>query len=177
VLYAELFIPEKVIHADTGIELPPIAAKDLILLPEVGSPTSEQQRVTITGTPTGGFFTLTVPGVGTTANIAVSGLTNVTIQTALNNLLGAGSVIVTAVGSVFTVTFQGAYAGMNVGQMTATPSFTGGTAPAIAVATLVEGDPAITEVLWTYNIQGYRRQQNNGLTGWRPGSIVELLRT
>lgn len=103
---------------------------------------SEVQTITITGAPTGGTFTLTFDGQ-TTAAIAYNA-TAATVQTALEGLskIGAGNVAVTGgplPGTALTVTFQGRLANTPLPQITATGSFTGGTAPAIATATTTEG--------------------------------------
>jgi len=102
---------------------------------------SEVQTVTITGDPTGGTFTLTYSGQ-TTAGIAYNAAA-AAVQTALENLsnLVPGDVTVTGgpgPATPYVVTFR---AGMgNVVQMTASAAgLTGGTAPAVAVATTTTG--------------------------------------
>ena len=103
--------------------------------------TSEVQTVTITGTPTGGTFTLTFGGQ-TTAAIAYNA-TAATVQTALEALstIRAGNVGVSgSAGGPYTVTFRGDLASQNVAAMTADgASLTGGTSPAVAVATGTSG--------------------------------------
>jgi hypothetical protein len=102
---------------------------------------SEVQTVTITGTPTGGTFTLTYSGQ-TTAAIAYNAVA-ATVQTALENLsnLVPGDVTVTGgpgPATPYVVTFR---AGMgNVAQMSASAAgLTGGTAPAVNVVTTTPG--------------------------------------
>ena len=101
--------------------------------------TSEVQTVTITGTPTGGTFTLTAGGE-TTAAIAYNALP-AAVKTALEALEGinTGDLTVTGTqlpGGTITVTFGGRLAGDNVPQMTAASgSLTGGTSPTAVVAT------------------------------------------
>lgn len=102
----------------------------------------EVQHIVITGTPTGGTFTLTFQG-NTTAAIAYNAAASA-VQSALEALPNVDSGDVTASGGAFPgtavdVTFGGQYAGVNVAQMTATGSFTGGTTPAIAVTTTTAG--------------------------------------
>lgn len=114
--------------------------KDIMLIPSTG--TNEVQRATITGTPTGGTFTLTYAGQ-TTAGIAYNAA-SAAVQTALENLsnLAPGDVVVTGgpgPGTPYTFTFGGTLAGTDVAQMTATGSFTGGTTPTIAVTTITPG--------------------------------------
>lgn len=105
-------------------------------------PVNEIQLITITGTPTGGTFTLTYAAQTTTA-IAYNA-TAATVQAALEALsnIDPGDVVCTGgplPGSSVTVTFNGRLAGTNVGQMTATASLVGGTTPTITVTTTVQG--------------------------------------
>ena len=114
--------------------------------------TAEVQTVTITGTPTGGTFTLTYAGQ-TTAAIAYNA-NAAAVQAALEALsnLDAGDVAVgggPGPGTPWTVTF--ALALGNPAQMTATGSFIGGTAPAVAVTTTTPYvAPAPTAGDWMY---------------------------
>lgn len=107
-----------------------------------GAATAEVQTVTITGTPTGGTFTLTFDGE-TTAGIDFDA-TNAEVDTALEALpnIGVGEVTVTGgpgPGTPYTVTFATSLG--NVPQMTADGSgLTGGTAPAVAVTTATPGN-------------------------------------
>lgn len=109
-------------------------------------PTAEVQTVTITGTPTGGTYTLTFSGQ-TTAGIPYNA-TAAQVKAALEALsnLAPGDVTVTGgphPGTVVTVTFAGAYLGEDVPQMTASAaSLTGGTSPAVNVATATAGGAA-----------------------------------
>jgi hypothetical protein len=110
--------------------------------PYVVGSVNEVQTVTITGTPTGGTFTLTYSGQ-TTAAIAYNA-TAAAVDSALEALsnVGAGQVAVTGgpgPGTPYVVTFTGTLAGKNVNQMTATGTFTGGTTPTIAVTTTTPG--------------------------------------
>jgi fermentation-respiration switch protein FrsA (DUF1100 family) len=106
-------------------------------------PANEQQTVTITGTPTGGTFTLSYAGQ-TTAGIAYNATASA-VQTALRALSTVGSTGATVTGgpgpaTPFVVTFGGFLAGSNIAQMTASAaSLTGGTSPAIAVTTTTPG--------------------------------------
>lgn len=104
---------------------------------------AESQLITITGTPTGGTFTLTFDGV-TTGTIAFDA-TAAAVQTALEGLsnVAPGDVIATGgpfPGTAVTVQFVGAYEGINVPEMTADDALlTGGTTPTVTVTTTVEG--------------------------------------
>lgn len=107
-----------------------------------GAGTSEVQTVTITGTPTGGTFTLTFDGE-TTAPIAYNAI-NTAVDSALEALpnIGVGEVAVTGgpgPGTPYTVTFLTSLG--DVPQMTADgAALTGGTAPAVAVTTATPGN-------------------------------------
>lgn len=104
---------------------------------------SESQTVTITGTPTGGTFTLTWDGQ-TTAAIAYNATASA-VQSALRALSNMPESGVTVTGgpgpgTPYVVTF---YDRVNVAQMTASgASLTGGTSPAVGVATTVGGGTA-----------------------------------
>jgi hypothetical protein len=104
---------------------------------------NEQQTITITGTPTGGTFTLTYNGQ-TTGNIAynASAANVVTALEALSNI-GAGDVTATGgalPGTPVVVTFANALAGANQPLMTANAAgLTGGTSPAVTVAETTPG--------------------------------------
>lgn len=107
---------------------------------------AEVQTVTISGTPTGGTFTLTYSGQ-TTAGIAYNA-NAAAVQAALEALsnLAPGDVAVTGgpgPGSAFTLTFGATLAGQNVAELTASGALlTGGTTPAVAVATTTQGATA-----------------------------------
>lgn len=96
--------------------------------------TAEVQTITISGSPTGGSYTLTHDGE-TTAAIAYNA-TAATVQERLNALNGV-NVTVTLSGSVYTVRFNQPVG--NTSQLTATSSLTGGSSPAVTPATTVSG--------------------------------------
>ena len=121
-----------------------------------GGRASEVQTVTITGGPTGGTFTLTFDGA-TTAAIAYNAAASA-VQSALEALpnINPGDVTCTGgalPGTAVTVTFGGQYLGDNVPQMTATGSLTGGTTPAVAVATTTAGGSTASD--GTENLAGF----------------------
>lgn len=111
--------------------------------------TSEVQSVTITGAPTGGTFTLTY-SAQTTGTIAFNAAASA-VQTALNALSNLDGVTVSgANGGPYTVTFP-----VDMGdtaQMTANAAgLTGGTAPAVNVATVTPGvAPSVEAGMWMY---------------------------
>ncbi len=145
-------------------------------------PVNERQTVTLTGTPTGGTFTLTLttpnpsPSSATTDPIAfdapASGAGSV--QVALEGLanVGAGNVAVTGgAGGPYTVEFMGArYADTNVSQMTGESSLTGGSAPEVSVATVVEGHSAPAD-----DICGSAPDRQAGVEGSGPGAFEGLI--
>ncbi|MGH3926768.1 MAG: hypothetical protein ACRDTT_28550, partial [Pseudonocardiaceae bacterium] len=104
---------------------------------------SEVQTVTITGSPTGGTYTLTFGGQ-TTAGIAWNA-TSAAVRSALEALsnIAPGDVVTAGgphPGADVAVTFGGAYAGTDVAQMTASAAgLTGGTTPAVVVTTTTPG--------------------------------------
>lgn len=104
---------------------------------------SEVQTITITGTPTGGNFTLTFSGQ-TTASIAYNAAA-AAVQSALEALsnIAPGDVVCAGgplPGTPVTVTFAGVYAGTDVALMTDNDAgLTGGTTPAVVVTTTTGG--------------------------------------
>lgn len=105
---------------------------------------NEVQTVTITGTPTGGTFTLTYAGQ-TTAAIAYNATAAVVRdRIAALSTVGTGNVAVSgSAGGPYTVTFQGDLAGTDVAAMTASGAgLTGGSSPAVGIATGSAGGAA-----------------------------------
>ena len=105
--------------------------------------TDEVQTVTITGTPTGGTYTLTFSGQ-TTSGIAFNAAASA-VQSALEGLsnINPGDVVCAGgphPGTPVTVTFGGQYDGQDVSSMTASAAgLTGGTSPAVNVTTTTPG--------------------------------------
>jgi hypothetical protein len=131
-----------------------------------GAGHNEIQTVTITGTPTGGTFTLTFSGQ-TTAAIAYNA-TAATVSAALAALSNIGSNNVGVTGATagpYTVMFQGALATTDVAQMTATPSLTGGTSPTVTVTTTVAGIASAPGDDWATNLIGMFREAGYPVTG------------
>ncbi|MFH8483607.1 hypothetical protein [Streptomyces sp. NPDC018055] len=120
-----------------------ITSRPLQGAPVPAAGTNEVQTVTITGTPTGGTYTLTFSGQ-TTSGIAFNAAA-AAVQSALVALSNIESGDVTCAGgphpgTPVTVTFGGQYAGADVPQMTASAaSLTGGTSPAVNVTTTTPG--------------------------------------
>lgn len=104
--------------------------------------TNEVQTVAVTGSPTGGDFTLTFSGQ-TTAAIPFNA-TAAQVQAALEGLsnINVGDVAVTGgplPGTAVVVTFKGQYIGTDVATMTDTSSLTGGTTPDAGVTVTTAG--------------------------------------
>ena len=100
------------------------------------------QTLSVTGSPTGGSFTLTFGGK-TTAAIAFNAAAS-DVQAALQALssIGAGNVTCTGgplPGSNVVVTFSNSLAGQPQNTITHTDSFTGGATPAASVASTTSG--------------------------------------
>ncbi|MBA4192465.1 MAG: hypothetical protein C0467_31235, partial [Planctomycetaceae bacterium] len=102
------------------------------------------QTVKLTGSPTGGTFTLTFNGQ-TTSAIAYNA-SAATVQAAVESLsnVGSGNAVVTAApGGGWQVRFAGTLAGEYQNKLTASgASLTGGTTPSVAVATVSAGGDA-----------------------------------
>lgn len=109
---------------------------------------NETQKITISGAPTGGTFTLKF-GTSTSAAIAWNASSGA-VDSALEAMtsIGAGNVSVTGgpgPGTPWSVEFTGSLAKTNVAQMTVGPkSFTGGNKPNVAVTTTAGGSIAVT---------------------------------
>jgi hypothetical protein len=100
---------------------------------------NEKQTVTITGTPTGGTFTLTYKSQ-TTTGIAYNAA-NTAVKAALEALstIGTGNVDVTGSGP-YVCEFKGELAGLDLPLMTGSGAgLTGGTSPSVTVAETVKG--------------------------------------
>ncbi|HEX2262734.1 MAG TPA: hypothetical protein VHH52_03095 [Pseudonocardiaceae bacterium] len=103
----------------------------------------EVQTVTVTGSPTGGTFTITYDGQ-TTAGIAYNA-NAAAVQTAIDNLsnVDPGDVVVTGTGP-YTLTWDSALG--NVSQVTASGAgLTGGSSPGVTVGTTTGGS-ALTDI-------------------------------
>ncbi|MCX4885862.1 hypothetical protein [Streptomyces sp. NBC_00847] len=120
-----------------------ITSRPLQGAPVPAAGTDEVQTVTITGTPTGGTYTLTLSGQ-TTAGISYDATASA-VQSALEALsnIAPGDVVCAGgphPGTAVTVTFGGAYDGADVPQMTASAAgLTGGTSPDVTVTTTTPG--------------------------------------
>lgn len=97
--------------------------------------TAEVQTVTITGSPTGGTFTVNLPGYG--AYTATNSVTTSALQTALQNLWDMAVTVTGTAGTSYIITFPAGEG--NPPQVTVSSALTGGTTPAVSVATTTPG--------------------------------------
>jgi hypothetical protein len=133
------------------------------------SASNQQETVTITGSPTGGTFTLTHAGQ-TTGTIAYNA-SAATVQSALqalsnvglNSVTGAANVAVSgSAGGPWVVTWQGNLGGLPLGVMTANSAgLTGGTSPTAT--------PAITSAVGGVTVTN---TQNGAAGNVAAGTIV-----
>ena len=119
--------------------------------------TNEVQSVTITGVPTGGTFTLTFDGQVTTP--IAHNATAAAVQAALLALASFrdGDVVVTgAAGGPYTLTFGADFSEADVAALTASGAgLTGGTAPAVVIATVTPGAVGALEIVASLNSWSY----------------------
>lgn len=126
----------------TAIAEAPIDSNNVSLFLGNATTTNHAYTLTITGTPTGGTFTVTHEG-NTSAAIAYNA-NAAAVQTALEALpsIGVGNVTVTGgagPGTPWVATLNTLLAGLQGATMTATAAFTGGTTPAIAITNTATG--------------------------------------
>jgi hypothetical protein len=98
------------------------------------------QSLTITGSPTGGTFTVTYATI--TSGAIAYNASAATVQTALQAMssIGANNVTVTGSdGGPWTLTFSGALGVQPITTVTRTASFTGGTTPDVTPASVTTG--------------------------------------
>ena len=112
-----------------------LAGYDLTIVE--GDGTNEVQTLTITGTPTGGTFTITYSGE--TSGAIPYNATAAQVQSYLENMAAfrVGDVVCAGgplPGTGVTITFQGRFACTNVALMTTTDSLTGGSSPESDIA-------------------------------------------
>ena len=145
-------------------------------------PFNSVQSLTITGSPTGGTFTLTF-GAHTTTTLNY----NATATQVLNALqalssIGTGNVAVTGgalPGTAITITFQGTMANTAESTITiGTNSLTGGTTPAPHVASTQTGGPVATVCIrkdggtWTQVTSGAPAYDLNAWATFTPGAAI-----
>ena len=141
---------------------------------------SEVQTVTVTGTPTGGSYTLTWNGQ-TTAAIPYNA-TAANVRDALADLSNIRYTDITTAGgphpgTAITVAFGGQYEHTNVAQMTAAGSFTGGTTPAVAVTTTTASSTTSSPNGVSIASQVYSEVAAGGVIPGYPDQVDALLFT
>lgn len=119
----------------------PILLADIFRTTTVGQ-VNEVQTLTITGTPTGGTFTLSFKGY-TTAPIAYNAIA-ATVQTALQALSSIGTNGATVTGgpgpaTPYVVTFTNQLGNQNVPSLTPANTFTGGATPTMTTSITTQG--------------------------------------
>lgn len=122
-----------------------LLAKDLNTIPVLGGITNERQTVTITGTPTGGAFTLSF--AGRTLSAIPYNVTAAALQTLLDGVWGV-NVLIASLGPLpgtgIAIDFTGPYGGRDIAPMTFTHTLTGGTSPTPVITTTTPGADAST---------------------------------
>src|SRR5262249_15449261 len=117
---------------------------DTVLVSSLSYASDGVQTVRLTGSPTGGTFTLTFKGQ-TTSGIAYNASAS-TVQTALTGLstVGTGNAVVTAAaGGGWQVRFTGTLAASFQPALTASGlGLTGGTSPSVSIGVLSAGGDA-----------------------------------
>lgn len=103
--------------------------------------TNEVQTATVTGSPTGGTFTLTYSGQTTTAiayNASAAAVQSA--LAALSNISDNDVSVAGSAGGPYTITFKGVLAGTDVAALTASGAgLTGGSTPSVTIATTTAG--------------------------------------
>lgn len=139
--------------------------------------TNEVQTVTITGSPTGGTFSLTYAGQ-TTSGIAYNAVASA-VQSALEALsnIAPGDITVTGgpgPSTPYVVTFVGPLADTDVAQMTASGALlTGGTSPAVTVTTTTPGANDLSALPTGYVSLGWHTK-DDGLSWGRDVQAEEV---
>lgn len=138
----------------TDIAEAPVNPKCISLFLGTTTGTNEVQALSLTGTPTGGTFTVSYEG-STSGNIAFNA-NAAAVQAALEAMASIGTGNVTATGgplpAAVNVTFTGTFAGIDASTITlGTNALTGGTSPTLAVSTTTPG--GLTRLLRADRIQ------------------------
>ncbi len=136
----------------------------------------EVDTVTITGSPTGGTFTITVAGQ-TTSALAYNAVSTTTVQTAVQALstVGTGNATVTgSAGGPYTIIFAASLGAMTVTASGA--SLTGGSTPSATAARvpsdLVIGDDSSGTNVWSALFKG-----TNARLVCQPGESIQKATT
>lgn len=144
------FNPEDALLVSVNLAPSTTFAKGTILS-QVSASANEVHTITITGTPTGGTFTVSgvnpITGASwTTGNIAYNAAASA-VASAIAAVAGVGTYTGgggALPGTAVTITYSGVLAGIPVAPVTTSASLTGGTSPAIAVTRTTTGATAGT---------------------------------
>lgn len=98
--------------------------------------TAEVQTITITGTPAGGTWTFSHPASGVLSGI-VYNVSTAALATLLTNAIGGTVTVTGTAGTSYVVTFPSSLG--NTTQAQVSQAFTGGSSPAISIATTTPG--------------------------------------
>lgn len=140
-----------------------------------------QQTVSITGSPTGGTFTLTYGGYTTTALAYNISAANLALALEALTSIGTGNVSCTGgtlPGTAIVVTFQGTLANEAITTMTTAHTLTGGTSPASAVSSTTTGGPVATVCVrkdggaWSQVTSGSPVYDLDAWANFCPGSAI-----
>lgn len=160
----------------------PTKISDIIQLTSTPT-TAEVQTVTVTGTPTGGDFTLSDAVSGKTTAAIAYNASSAAVATALNN---AGITATTSggplPGSAVVVTYTGSYAGTNRPNLIANAAgLTGGTTPTVTVTETTPGagqyDPLNGWIDLGATKNGIQIVRNNSETAWDVDQVNADIRT
>jgi hypothetical protein len=99
--------------------------------------TADVQTITITGSPTGGTFTLNNIGYGAASYTATYNVPTATLAAALSAIVGGTVTVTGTAGTSYVVTFPSTLG--NVPAMSAASGLTGGTTPTVAVVNTTPG--------------------------------------
>lgn len=131
--------------------------------------TAAVQTVTISGSPTGGTFSLTLPGFGTATGLAYNASATV-VQAALRAAWGLAVVNSGTLTSGQTVTFPAAAGAVPLATADGS-GLTGGTSPAVAV---VSTTPGVTGINKTPVGSGTGRDLRPWALAFKDGSVTKV---
>jgi hypothetical protein len=134
------FAPEQAVVIAARLPVGVNLAKGTVLGCVATVQRNDVKTITVTGTPTGGTWTFSMLGL-TSAAIAHNA-TAAQVQVAVDAFFGAGNCVVTGgpgPGTPWVLTFGGVMGNVLVTGITVAGAFTGGTAPAVAVANTTPG--------------------------------------
>lgn len=214
--WVELYVPDRVVHADTGEDLGPIVAEDLIELPDVvrtpATPaTPEQpgyqtggtnmiQKISLSRSISGtNYFHVVYDGadtvsVGPSYGCNANGSGASVLTSMLNGLPNLSGVLVSGSSTPhYLVTFSGPNAGQTVPllQPYKTPGYWATSAADLVVSVVQEASPGewvpptpaqpakppgVATMLVPHYVQGFPQHSDAGLTEWRAGQTLVLMR-